>query len=327
MSASVHVILNPLAGTHARAPEDLPQQLAALFKAQGMSPRIAMARSGAEVRTLACRAVHERSQLVVAGGGDGTVNTVAAALVGTEVILGVLPLGTHNHFAKDLGLPLELGGAVRTMGAGHTVRIDVGEVNGQMFLNNSSLGLYPRIVRHRQKQTERLGRGKWPAFLWATLVFLSRYPLLTLRLRLDHTDLVRRTPFLFIGNNEYQLDLFNVGARGCLDAGNLSLYLAPRASRLGLLALAMRGLLRRLRSGKDFEALCVHEVRIETRRQRLLVATDGEVSVMETPLHYRIRPGALRVIVPVTTCRGTRHTGETAHADACPSVRSPFWAQ
>jgi diacylglycerol kinase family enzyme len=112
MSASVHVILNPLAGTHARAPEDLPQQLAALFKAQGMSPRIALARSGAEVRTLACRAVRERSQLVVAGGGDGTVNTVAAALVGTEVVLGVLPLGTLNHFAKDLGLPLELRGAV-----------------------------------------------------------------------------------------------------------------------------------------------------------------------------------------------------------------------
>src|SRR4029450_6264872 len=174
MSASVHVILNPLAGTHARAPEDLPQQLDALFKAQGISPRIALARRGAEVRKLAWSAVRELSQLVIAGGGDGTVNTVAAALVGTEVVLGVLPLGTLNHFAKDLGLPLELGGAVQTIGAGHTVRIDVGEVNGQMFLNNSSLGLYPRIVRHRQKQTERLGRGKWPAFLWATLVFLSR---------------------------------------------------------------------------------------------------------------------------------------------------------
>src|SRR4029450_13974295 len=86
----------------------------------------------------------------------------------------------------------------------------------------------------------------------------------------------------------------------------LSLYLAPRASRLGMLALAVRGLLGRLRSGKDFEALCVHEVMIETRRERLLVATDGEVSVMETPLHYRIRPGALRVLVPVTTYPRTR---------------------
>jgi diacylglycerol kinase family enzyme len=301
MAAPVYVILNPFAGMNAIAPEDLLQRLADLFKAQGMSPRIAIARSGAEVSTLVCRAVRERSRLVVAGGGDGTINTVASALVGTDVTLGVLPLGTLNHFAKDLRIPLDLEGAVQTIGAGHRGWIDVGDVNGRMFLNNSSLGLYPRIVRHRQKQEERLARGKWPAFLWAMLVFLYRYPFLTLRLRLDHKDMVRRTPFVFIGNNEYQWDLFNVGVRVCLDAGTLSLYLAPRTGRLSLLALALRGLLGRLRRGKDFEALCVQEAVVETRQKRLLVATDGEVSVMETPLYYRIRPGALCVIVPATT--------------------------
>jgi diacylglycerol kinase family enzyme len=301
MAAPVCVILNPFAGMNAIAPEDLLQRLADLFKAQGMSPRIAIARSGAEVSTLVCRAVRERSRLVVAGGGDGTINTVASALVGTDVTLGVLPLGTLNHFAKDLRIPLDLEGAVQTIGAGHRGWIDVGDVNGRMFLNNSSLGLYPRIVRHRQKQEERLARGKWPAFLWAMLVFLYRYPFLTLRLRLDHKDMVRRTPFVFIGNNEYQWDLFNVGVRVCLDAGTLSLYLAPRTGRLSLLALALRGLLGRLRRSKDFDALCVQEAVVETRQKRLLVATDGEVSVMETPLYYRIRPGALCVIVPATT--------------------------
>jgi diacylglycerol kinase family enzyme len=301
MSVPVHVILNPFAGTNTTAPADLQQRLAELLQAEGISPLLSVARSATEVSTLASRAVRSGSRLVVAGGGDGTINTVASALVGTEVALGVLPLGTLNHFAKDLGIPLDLDGAVQTIGTGRIARIDVGDVNGQMFLNNSSLGLYPRIVRHRQKQAERLGRGKWPAFLWATLVFLYRYPFLTLRLCLDHKDMVRRTPFVFIGNNEYQLEIFNVGARVCLNAGHLSLYLAPRTGRLGLLALALRGLLGRLRSGKDFEALCVQEVRVETRWPRLLVATDGEVRVLETPLHYRIRPGALRVMVPKTT--------------------------
>jgi diacylglycerol kinase family enzyme len=324
MAAPVHVILNPSAGAYARASADLPQRLAELFQAQGMAPHIALARSGAELRTLAARAVRERSRLVVAGGGDGTINTVASALVGTAVTLGVLPLGTLNHFAKDLRLPLDLEGAVQTIGAGHTAWIDVGDVNGRIFLNNSSLGLYPRIVRHRQKQEERLGRGKWPAFLWATLVFLYRYPFVTLRLCLGHTDVVRRTPFVFIGNNEYQLDLFKVGARACLDAGTLSLYLTPRTRRLGLLALAVRGVLGRLRRGQDFEILCVPEAVVDTRRKRVLVATDGEVNVMETPLHYRSRPGALCVIVPAPTEAGTRHTGERAHAYARPSVRSPF---
>ena len=301
MSVPVHVILNPFAGTSTTAPADIQQRLADLFTAEGISPRLSVARSATEVSTLASRAVRAGSRLVVAGGGDGTINTVASALVGTEVALGVLPLGTLNHFAKDLGIPLDLDGAVQTIGTGRIAHIDVGDVNGQMFLNNSSLGLYPRIVQHRQKQEERLGRGKWPAFLWATFVFLYRYPFLTLRLCLHHKDMVRRTPFVFIGNNEYQLELFHVGARVCLNAGHLSLYLAPRTGRLGLLALALRGLLGRLRSGKDFEALCVQEVRVETRWQRLLVATDGEVSVLETPLHYRIRPGALRVMVPETT--------------------------
>jgi diacylglycerol kinase family enzyme len=167
-----------------------------------------------------------------------------------------------------------------------------------VFLNNSSLGLYPRMVRHRKKQQERLGRGKWPAFLWASLMMLRRYPFLHVRLCWEGEELVRQTPFVFIGNNAYQLDLFNIGARLCLDDGALSLYVVHRTGRLGLLHLALRALIGRLRSTKDFDTLCIKEVSVETRSPRLLVATDGEVRVMETPLYYQIRPGALRVIVP-----------------------------
>jgi diacylglycerol kinase family enzyme len=125
-----------------------------------------------------------------------------------------------------------------------------------------------------------------------------RYPFLYVRLCVDGEELVRQTPFVFIGNNAYQLDLFNIGARACLNTGALSLYVAHRTGRLGLLTLALRALLGRLRSTKDFDTLCIKEVSIETRSTRLLVATDGEVRVMETPLYYRIRPGALRVVVP-----------------------------
>jgi diacylglycerol kinase family enzyme len=133
---------------------------------------------------------------------------------------------------------------------------------------------------------------------------VRRYPFLHVRLCLEEGELLRRTPFVFIGNNAYQLDLFNIGARVCLDAGALSLYVAHRTGRLGLLVLALRALLGRLHSTKDFDTLCVKAVSIETRSTRLLVATDGEVSVMETPLHYRIRPRALRVIVPQLSQRG-----------------------
>ena len=176
--------------------------------------------------------------------------------------------------------------------------MDVGEVNGRIFLNNSSLGLYPSIVRHREKQQERLGRGKWPAFIWATLTVLRRYPFMTVRLSTDQVEMLRRTPFIFVGNNEYEMESFNVGARSCLDAGHLSLYTAQRTGRLGLLRFAIRALFGGLRDEDDFDALCTKEVFVETRRRRLRVATDGEVTVMNTPLHYRVRPGALRVLVP-----------------------------
>ena len=279
MLLPVRVILNVLAGVPTEANDVMYQRLRDLFQQKGIHPCISLVRSGSEVRRLAQRAVQERYQTVVAGGGDGTINAVASALVGTEVALGVLPLGTLNHFAKDLRIPLDLESAVHTISEGCTVPVDVGEVNGQVFLNNSSLGLYPRIVRHRSKQQERLGRGKWPAFLWAALTMVRRYPFLHVRLCLDGGELVRQTPFVFIGNNAYQLDLFHIGARICLDAGALSLYVAHRTGRLGLLALALRAFLGRLHRTKDFDTLCVKEVSIETRSTRLLVATDGEVSV------------------------------------------------
>jgi diacylglycerol kinase family enzyme len=265
MAGRVSVILNASAGVPATATDDLGQRLRDLFQQQGIAPCLALARSGSEVRRLAQQAVQARFPTVVAGGGDGTLNAVASALVGTEVALGVLPLGTLNHFAKDLCIPLDLASAVHTIRAGWTRRVDVGEVNGHIFLNNSSLGLYPRLVRHRTKQQERLGRGKWPAFLWAALTLFQRYPFLQVRLCLEGQALVRRTPFVFIGNNVYQLDLFNLGARACLDAGAFSVYVTHRTGRLGLLLLAVRALFGRLHTATDFDHWCIPEVRIDTR--------------------------------------------------------------
>jgi diacylglycerol kinase family enzyme len=298
MLLPMYVILNASAGAPAQANDAMCQRLRDLFQQKGIHPSIALAHDGSEVSRLARQAAQERYQTVIAGGGDGTINAVASALVGTEVALGVLPLGTLNHFAKDLRIPLDLESAVHTLSESYTVQVDVGEINGHVFLNNSSLGLYPRMVRHRKRQQERLGRGKWPAFLWAALLMVRRYPFLQVRLCLEGEERVRQTPFVFIGNNVYQLDLFNLGARACLDAGAFSLYVVHRTGRLGLLLLAVRALFGRLHNAKDFDHWCVQEVRIETRATRLLVATDGEVRVMETPLHYRMRPGALRVIVP-----------------------------
>jgi diacylglycerol kinase family enzyme len=295
MPPMVEVILNARSGTAQK--EQLRRQLADIFTASGIEARISLARGGGEVVKLARRAVDGDAQTIVAGGGDGTINAVASMVVGSNKTFGVVPLGTLNHFAKDLHIPLDLEGAARTIIAGHSIKVDVGEVNDRIFVNNSSLGLYPSIVRQREK-VQRLGYGKWPAFLWAALAVLRRYPFLNVRLIVDNTDFTTRTPFVFVGNNVYAMESFNIGTRARLDAGLLSLYVTHRTGRLGLLRLAFRALFKRLREAEDFIALTTTELLVETRRRRVRVATDGEVTIMQTPLRYRVRPGVLSVLVP-----------------------------
>ncbi|MGE5729443.1 MAG: diacylglycerol/lipid kinase family protein [Gemmatimonas sp.] len=296
MSSPVPVIINAGAGNpHI---EDRSQEVTALFRAGGMLADIRLARTGADIDRLLREAVRERPRLLVAAGGDGTISTAAAALAGTDITLGVLPFGTLNHFAKDLGIPLELEASVTNIVQDNVIAVDVGEVNGHIFINNSSLGLYPDMVRDRERQQSRLGRGKWRSFLWASLSVLRRFPFLIVRIEVESETRGFVTPLVFIGNNEYRMEGFNIGARESLERGVLSVYIVKKQGRAALVRLSLAALLGRLEQERDFEALTATEMLIETPRSRLLVATDGEVQPMSSPLHYRIRPRCLRVIVP-----------------------------
>jgi YegS/Rv2252/BmrU family lipid kinase len=294
-STPLKIIISAGAGASDKDKER--ERLTAIFDQNHINVDMSVAHNGAEVTELAQDAALGPYKVVVAGGGDGTVNTVARAVIASNKTLGVLPLGTLNHFARDLKIPFDLEAAAHTIVAGHTTEVDVGEVNDRVFLNNSSLGLYPMIVREREKR-ERLGFQKWPAFVWATIQALRRYPFLDVRLRVENELVDRTTPFVFIGNNEYAMESLNIGLRDRLDRGELSVYITDRVGRLRLLGLALRAFVGRLRDDKDFLALRSNEVKILTPHKRLRVAFDGEIEVMETPLQYRIRERALRVIVP-----------------------------
>lgn len=292
---AIDVVVNQASGV--RESGDIGEKLLDVFRAYGVAANIVRAGSGAELVSAIGALRHSKSEIVVAAGGDGTVSAVASKLVDSEKQLGIIPAGTLNHFAKDLNIPLDLTAAVEVVLDGFSKEIDVAEVNGAVFINNSSLGLYPSIVSEREKK-ERLGFKKWPALLWALITVLHRYPFLDVKLRVEEEEFVSRSPFVFIGNNEYEMESFNIGARSCIDAGELSLYITHRTGRLGLLRLGWRALFGGLRKEKDFTALCAKEVWIETRRKVVRVAMDGEVRTMAPPLHYRVRPKALRVLVP-----------------------------
>jgi len=292
----IAVILNASAGTGCN--EDFARSFAEKFAVHGMAATVTLAKDGNELVNAVKLAMKDGVTMVAAGGGDGTQNAVASRLIGTDVVLGVLPMGTLNHFAKDLRIPLAIDNAVATIAAGYSTQVDTAEVNGRSFLNNSSLGLYPDTVHRRELQQRRFGRSKWPAFFWAALTLLKRYPFLNLTLTTDNISYRQRTPFIFIGNNDYIMEGFNIGRRSSLHDGHLSLYFAHRTGRLGLLVLAMRAMFGRLKQAKDFEMLSATTLMIESRHRQLRVATDGEVNLMNTPLVYRINPASLNVFVP-----------------------------
>ncbi len=290
------VLLNAAAGAIDATKRE--QAIRELFEARGVHANIRTLQKGEDVVLAGKRAVADQPQVVVAGGGDGTLNAIAQSVVGSSVTFGILPLGTLNHFAKDMGIPIDLDAAVDTICDGHVKQVDVARVNGRFFLNNSSLGLYPQLVRRREELMQRLGHGKWPAFLWAALTVLRRHPFVQVSLSVDGKSLDRRTPLVFIGNNSYELDGVHLGGRRCLDEGHLSIHIVDHTDRIGLLALAMRALFGKLRQAEDFETFCALRVEVRTRRKSIMVATDGEVSRLETPLIYQAEPLALSVLVP-----------------------------
>ncbi len=292
----ITVILNPAAGAENEG--SLQGHLTEIFAQHDIGCQIHVIGSGDEITRAAEAAVRGGHDAVVAGGGDGTVSAVASALVDTECALGVLPVGTLNHFARDLHIPLEVEKAAQTIATGEIRQVDVGEVNGKIFINNSSLGLYPSMLRGRE-QEQRLGRSKRMALFWALLAVLRRYPLLLVRLTTDDgKEVTRRTPVVFIGNNKYEMKGFEIGTRLSLDGGKLAVYVARHHGRWGLIRMGIEAVLGRLHRGADFDFVTTEEIKIETRKKRLHVSTDGEVSTFVPPLLYRIRPLALRVIVP-----------------------------
>lgn len=295
MKSSVVVIVNSSSG--AAADDESGKQLGDALRSRRLNWEIWLARDGRELGVLAQKAAASDFAIVVAGGGDGTLNAVASRLAGTEKLFGVLPLGTLNHFAKDLNIPLELNAAVDNIVAGHATSVDLGEVNGQVFLNNSSIGLYPKMVVRREIQ-QKHGRPKWIAFFSALLRTFKQYVAFRVHVTADGRRFTRRTPVLFVGNNEYQIEGDSLGARRSLDTGRLCLYVLHNTGSWGLLKFAWRALCRRAWQSKDFDALQARQIEVETKRKRVPVAVDGEVAEMATPLRYKIRAGALKVIVP-----------------------------
>lgn len=269
-----------------------------LFANCGISIKILIPNESKSISDLANQVAQQNYDVVVAAGGDGTINAVASALVGhTSTRLGILPLGTLNHFARDLGIPFDTPAAVEIICAGYSEAKDVGAVNELYFVNNASVGLYPAIVKIRES-LQSTGYSK----KWAALISSFRALRSFRRFELDiqptnGTPLKIKTAMLFVGNNAYEIVGTSMGKRLAIDLGLLWVTTPTSSSRTELFfnVLAMV-------SGYEKPAntltLEVTSLKVSSKKSLLKVATDGEVSHLKTPLNFRIFPKALNVIVP-----------------------------
>ncbi len=294
MQGPVTFLANAGSGKQAKRIEHLLEPLAAA----GLDAELRVIRKGKDLPFEARRA-RDRSATVIAAGGDGTITTVAEALAGSQAAMGIVPLGTFNFFARSLGLTEDPQAAVAALVSGDVAAVDVAEVNGRLFLNNASLGLYPALLHQREAAYARFGRSRLAAY-WSALRILCTYDRPShLRITVDGRATYVRSPMVFLAQNAFQLDQYGMteGADLIRD-GKLALYVAPELRRWRLLVFALKMALRRAQPYRDFTLEGASEVLVETRSKRRTIARDGEREKMSAPFQFRIRPKALRVIVP-----------------------------
>ena len=243
------------------------------------------------------RAAASGADAVVVAGGDGTVACAGQALAGQDVPLGILPFGTMNLLAKDLGLPIgDVAAALKTVGAGHVRAIDVGEVNGHAFLCASMLGTPAQIGRTRE-ETRGSSVRILSEMMPAVLRHLRRARRLRVQLSLDGKPAKLRASSLTVTVNGIDEACGRAFGRTCLDGGKLNLYVIERLGLTEAIRLVLRMALGRWRQDAAVDEHTVTELDIAARRP-MQVMNDGELSSITPPLRYRIRPGALRVLAP-----------------------------
>ncbi|MGL4320572.1 MAG: diacylglycerol/lipid kinase family protein [Paracoccaceae bacterium] len=269
------------------------------FHDAGLAPDVRVIDRGRNLPAEAAKAVQGGFRTIIAAGGDGTICTVATALAGTGIALGIVPLGTFNFFARSLGLPNDPAGAIAALLQGKERVVSAAEVNGKLYLNNASIGLYPALLQQREAAYSRWGRTRLAAY-WSALRTLVTYDRpsrmrITIDGRTDHL----RSPMVFVAQNAYQLEQYGMAdGVALIREGKMAVYIAPELRRWQLLGFAIRMALRRAWPYRDFTLEAGTEMEIVTRSPRRTIARDGEREKMRAPFRFRLLKDALTVIVP-----------------------------
>lgn len=304
MSRRYHVFVNDAAGSVG----EIATQLAEITKAfADVGVDVTTEAVSADALPEAMRRVWQSGlDAVVVAGGDGTVNCGAQAAVENDIVLGVLPLGTFNHFAKDLGMIPALDTAAQFLASAEVTIVDVGDVNGRVFVNNASIGVYPKMVDERDELRARRGWSKLRAAPVAIVRTLRGLPVLCLRLTIDGgPTMTVETPLMFVGNGLFDEHGQRLGRRTSLSDHRLGVYVIATSSRWRLIANAVRARLGGVHAAPGMVRHAAEELIVDSPDPTLLVALDGERTELGVPLTFRSRPGALRVLASPARTEGS----------------------
>jgi diacylglycerol kinase family enzyme len=312
MALKIGVVLNQDSGTLKDGDaEKMAQTIAEIMRAHRHKPDVKLVQ-GSEILE-ALMAARENNDAVFAGGGDGTVSTAAALFAGHKTALGILPLGTMNLFARALGIPLKLKEATEAVITGKRRRIDIGEINGEVFVHHVTLGLHPRIVAGRERERYRSRLGKKIAWLKSWWKLLRQAPRMTLRLAVDSDRVKLKTASLIIANNRFIERLGGLPHSDVPDQGKLAVYAAQTRDWKELLAMSAEASFGKWESNSKIDFLEGREIAVQARRHRLRASIDGELVYLQTPLRAKIRPSSLWVLCPVSAEAEPKKGSAAAH--------------
>lgn len=297
------MIYNEKSGFHASKNDQIYEQLMTLWTEQGFEIQVFDIASEASIDVLMQKVVSRHQQytdhgVIVAAGGDGTLNAVASQLLNQEIPMGILPLGTFNYVARVLNIPLDLLEAAKIVGTGEPRASHVARINDYIYLNNASLGLYPLFIKKRELYNQKFGRFPLHAYTSGLDVLIRDRKELKLELEVDGTKYPVKTPLLFFGNNQLQLEEMKLKIAKCAELGEVAGVILAKSDKATLFKTLFQLIRGNLEKAEDVYSFSGEQVTVYSKKSSLTIAIDGELMEIKTPLHFSVAKNALKIMVP-----------------------------